>query len=345
MSPKRRAAAELAASGAKERGGEGCSVRKASKRAPRERGRSLQKSDDRKRKRACTPSSSRTPSQLRSPSASPQPRKRERERQRDEKPRSKSRNVKNEKGKEEKTKVDRAKVDKRKDKPKTEKARAEKAEKAKDEQNIVAGRKKNKARTPSPSSSSDTPSELKSSSSSVEQVEERRKDMKAKVRKKNSSPSPPPQRKERRRKDEDIEVVVVKTAKRGVQKTSGREKLSDPVVVGPERPVEFGPQLPTGPVLEKGTSIGPTKPGGDPGAKRPLQPAGGFRSVLPIGIHSNENYRGEADRNLALWLGRGKPAAGEERTGSPPRGPVARGKTGMSDRNFVFGRNRNARKR
>lgn len=63
---------------------------------------------------------------------------------------------------------------------------------------------------------------------------------------------------------------------------------------------------------------------------------------MHVNIHSSDHQREEADKNYSMWLGRAKASTQDA---GPPSGPLGRGKSGMGDRSFVFGRNRNARKR
>lgn len=115
--------------------------------------------------------------------------------------------------------------------------------------------------------------------------------------------------------------------------------------VGPEKPADFGPQLPSGPAAEKlELSFGPSNRGEDRGERRKTE-HGALRGGLSAlnAIHSNENYKGEIDKNLSLWLGRGKAAAGD---GLPePKGKGKGGGGGMSSRSSVFSRNKGARGR
>jgi len=67
--------------------------------------------------------------------------------------------------------------------------------------------------------------------------------------------------------------------------------------------------------------------------------AANFRTPLPVNITAGMQGNADADRNVSLWLGRGKPST-EEQSKPPPRRNA-----GLSNPGFVFGRTKNARRR
>lgn len=102
--------------------------------------------------------------------------------------------------------------------------------------------------------------------------------------------------------------------------------------MGPQMGPEMGPQM--GPQLGPGVpqEFGPQRPG--PEASK----TSFFRAALPVDIESTAVTHAVLDRNESLWTGRNRGTKGEEAgPANRPRSP-GKGKAGVYNKNFVFGR-------
>lgn len=156
----------------------------------------------------------------------------------------------------------------------------------------------------------------------------------------------PPRTKSKREKTKDAIHTTSKPRSRSPRRrTQSEESRSEPEVqtvygpmLGPAKP-ELGPAKPFGPE-KPDLSLEVPASSAEGGVLQRSSKLSSLRSAMPVSIQTSSHEHEQLDRNVALWLGRGANVA----SATDEKPTPARSKARLYDNNFVFGRQRGARR-